>query len=66
MKLYGGIESGGTKWVCAVGTGPDDLRDEARSHFDRMSKAVGRNLTHGDAADLEDKIAMAEKMSRGM
>jgi fructokinase len=24
---YGGIEAGGTKWVCAVGTGPDDIRD---------------------------------------
>lgn len=28
--LYGGIEAGGTKFVCAVGTGPDDLRDETR------------------------------------
>jgi len=24
--LYGGIEAGGTKFVCAVGTNPDDLR----------------------------------------
>jgi fructokinase len=24
---YGGIEAGGTKWVCAVGDGPGDLRD---------------------------------------
>ena len=24
---YGGIEAGGTKWVCAIGDGPADLRD---------------------------------------
>jgi len=25
VTAYGGVEAGGTKWVCAVGTGPDDL-----------------------------------------
>ncbi len=30
MKLWGGVEAGGTKFVCAVGTGPDDLRAEVR------------------------------------
>ena len=29
-ELYGGIEGGGTKFVCAIGTGPDDIRAEAR------------------------------------
>jgi fructokinase len=28
QPVYGGIEAGGTKWVCAVGTSPDDLRAE--------------------------------------
>jgi fructokinase len=26
VSLYGGIEAGGTKWVCAVGSGPSDMR----------------------------------------
>ena len=26
-QLWGGIEAGGTKFVCAVGTGPGDIRD---------------------------------------
>ncbi len=29
-KLYGGMEGGGTKFVCAVGTGPDEIIDETR------------------------------------
>ena len=28
MSVYGGIETGGTTWKCAIGTGPDDLRAE--------------------------------------
>lgn len=30
MNLYGGIEGGGTKFICAVGTGPGDVRAETR------------------------------------
>ncbi|MGD0751902.1 MAG: ROK family protein [Anaerolineales bacterium] len=29
-KLYGGMEGGGTKFVCAVGTGPDEIVAETR------------------------------------
>jgi fructokinase len=31
MSLVGGVEAGGTKFVCAVGTGPETLR--ARTEF---------------------------------
>lgn len=30
MTLYGGIEAGGTKFVCVVGGGPEDIRAEER------------------------------------
>jgi fructokinase len=26
LTVYGGIEAGGSKWECAIGTGPDDLQ----------------------------------------
>ena len=29
-SLYGAVEAGGTKFVCLVGTGPGDVRDQAR------------------------------------
>jgi fructokinase len=29
VTLYGGVEAGGSKWECAVGAGPDDLRATA-------------------------------------
>jgi fructokinase len=30
MTLFGGIEAGGTKFVCAIGSGPHDIHAEAR------------------------------------
>ena len=44
MTLYGGIEAGGTKFVCAVGTGPDDLRAEIRFPTAAPDEAMGKAL----------------------
>ena len=44
MPLWGGIEAGGTKFVCAVGTGPDDLRAEARFPTTTPEEAIGRAI----------------------
>jgi fructokinase len=43
--LYGGIEAGGTKFVCAVGTGPDDLRAETRFPTTTPVETIGRAIT---------------------
>ncbi|HWQ15113.1 MAG TPA: ROK family protein [Roseiflexaceae bacterium] len=43
--LYGGIEGGGTKFVCAVGTGPDDIRAEARFPTTTPEETIGRAIS---------------------
>lgn len=42
-KLYGGIEAGGTKFVCAVGSGPGDLT-ETRFPTTTPDETIGRAL----------------------
>jgi fructokinase len=42
--LFGGIEGGGTKFVCAVGTGPDDIRAEVRFPTTRPKETMGRAI----------------------
>jgi fructokinase len=42
MTVYGGIEGGGTKWVCAVGTGPDDVRATETIPTTTPAETIGR------------------------
>lgn len=42
MSVYGGIETGGTKWECAIGTGPDDLRATATIPTTTPEETIGR------------------------
>ena len=43
-QLIGGIEAGGTKFVCAIGTGPDDLRDEIRFPTTTPAETIGQAM----------------------
>lgn len=43
-EAYGGIEAGGTKFVCAVGSGPDDVRAEVRFPTTTPAETIGRAI----------------------
>lgn len=46
IPLYGAIEAGGTKFLCAVGTDPEDLRDEVRFPTTRPAETLGLALDY--------------------
>jgi fructokinase len=46
MPHFGGIEAGGTKFVCAVGTGPDDLRAEVRFPTTSPEETIGQAIAY--------------------
>lgn len=43
-RVYGGIEAGGTKWVCAIGSGPDDVRAEVRFPTTTPAETMGQAI----------------------
>ena len=54
MELFGGIEAGGTKFVCLIGTGPNDIRAETVFPTTTPSETMGRAVAffQEHAADL--------------
>jgi fructokinase len=44
LPLLGGIEGGGTKFICAVGTGPNDIRAETRIPTTRPEETLTRTI----------------------
>jgi len=44
MKLYGGIEAGGTKFVCVIGTGPHNIVAEERFPTTTPDETIARSV----------------------
>jgi fructokinase len=56
--LFGAVEAGGTKFVCAVGTGPGDLRDEIRFPTTTPGETLGKALDYfREAQSRHGKLA---------
>jgi fructokinase len=57
MSLFGGIEAGGTKFVCAVGTGPDDLRNEVRFPTTTPKETIGQAIAYFEGQAQHEPLA---------
>ncbi len=57
MTLYGGIEGGGTKFVCVVASGPDDIRAETRFPTTTSAETIGRAVAFFQEAQQREPIA---------
>jgi len=57
MPLFGGIEAGGTKFVCAVGTGPDDLRNEVRFSTTKPEETIGQAIAYFEEQHRQEPLA---------
>src|SRR6185436_11618919 len=57
MPLLGGIEAGGTKFVCAVGTGLDDLRAETRFPTTTPEETIGQAIAFFKAQAQKEPLA---------
>ncbi|UCC51095.1 MAG: ROK family protein, partial [Anaerolineaceae bacterium] len=44
--LIGGIEAGGTKFVCSIGNGPDDLHAEVRFPTTTPAETLGKAIAY--------------------
>ena len=56
MGLFGGIEAGGTKFVCAVGTNPKDLREEVRFDTTTPNETIHRAIEYLQAQNSKEPL----------
>jgi fructokinase len=59
--LYGGIEAGGTKFVCAVASGPGDVRAEVRFPTTTPAETIGRSISF-----FQEQVAAAPLAAIGI
>lgn len=55
--LYGGLEAGGTKFVCAIGTGPEDIRDQIEFPTTAPAETIARAVEFFSAAHRATPLA---------
>jgi len=58
LTVYGGIEAGGSKWECAIGTGPDDLRAAATVPTTTPAETIGRAVSFFEREGPVDAIGI--------
>jgi fructokinase len=57
MSVYGGIEAGGTKFICAVGSGPDDLRASAQFPTTTPDETIARAIAFFEEQAAHEPLA---------
>jgi fructokinase len=58
VAVFGGIEAGGTKWQCAVGTGPDDLCAAETIPTTSPAETIGRGVAFFEREGPVDAIGI--------
>jgi fructokinase len=58
MSILGGIEAGGTKWECAIGSGPDDLRATETIPTTTPAETLARTVTFFERAGPVDAVGV--------
>lgn len=57
MRILGGIEAGGTKFVCATGTGPDDIHSETRFSTTTPDETIGKAVAFFEQQSVRGPLA---------
>jgi fructokinase len=58
LSVYGGIEAGGSKWECAIGTGPEDVRARATIPTTTPAETIGRAVAFFEGEGPIDAIGI--------